>query len=66
MRKGKRFEFANRPQCRNSITIVRPNHTRLTPTMSFVDPVCSPCEPSTSIAPDQDGRLIDEGTATPH
>jgi hypothetical protein len=66
MRKGKRFEFASRPQCRNSVTIVRPFHTRLTRTMGFVDGGCSPCEPSTSIAPDEDGRLIDEGAAVPH
>jgi hypothetical protein len=66
MRKGKRFEFASRPQCRNSVTIVRPFHTRLTQTMSFVDPACSPCEPSTSIAPDEAGRMIDEGPSVPH
>jgi hypothetical protein len=64
MQKGKRFEFVSRPQCRHSVTIVRPIHTRLTPSMSFVDPACSPCQPGTSIAPNDEARMIDEGPAS--
>lgn len=64
MRKGKRFEFVGRSQCRHSVTINRPFHTRLTQSLSFVDPACSPCQPCTSIAPGDEEGLIDEGTAS--
>jgi hypothetical protein len=66
MRKGKRFEFASRPQCRKSVMITRPLHTRLTQTMSFVDAAPDPCEPRRLLASGDEGRLVDQGHAVPH